>query len=85
MKTTTIPWSHKGADYLVTATITPGRKQSYGQPEEYPELEVINIQVDGNPGHITDDLYCTASGDDQLYQAALNQLSEDAQDAPDTD
>ena len=35
--TATVGWSYKDADYQVSVTVSGGRAQTYGQPEEYPE------------------------------------------------
>ena len=78
--TAEISWSHGDADYLVTVLVSGGRKESYGQPEEYPELEVTNIEVDGNSGPITDDLYAVAQDDDKLYKDTMEFLSARAED-----
>ncbi len=59
------PGSHAGCEgeneYVVTYTMTPGRPASGptyacgGTPEEYPEVELINVNRDGMVGVQTDD------------------------------
>ena len=75
-KTTTVSWSHEGRDYQVTVSVSGGRKQTYGQPEEHPELEVVEIEWDGAPvDRMAEELYGIAQESDEVYERAMEQLS----------
>lgn len=70
-----VPWEYKGYDYIVTCKMTSGVRESYWAPEELPEMEIVDIQVDDGDsgGPITEEMYTAADEDDNLYERACEQ------------
>lgn len=78
-RTVFVPWSWGEADYTVECRVSPGCRQTYGQPAEDAELEVTGMEGDGP---ITDEMYIYASESDRVYESALEILAAEFTDKP---
>lgn len=45
MNTTTIGFEHRELDFEATVKFSGGRPQTYGQPAEEPEMEVVEVEL----------------------------------------
>ena len=74
-----VPFSWKGGDYMVEIKIIPGSTgKRFGPhpldpplPDEPAEIEVVGMEVDGEPGMITEETYIAAQESDAVWMAAM--------------
>ena len=74
-----VPFSWKGGDYMVEVKIIPGSTgKRFGPhpldpplPDEPAEIEVVGMDVDGEPGMITEETYIAAQESSAVYDAAM--------------
>ncbi len=79
MTTVFVPFHWQGADYRAEVRIIPGSTgKRFGPhpldpplPDEPAEIEVVGMEVDGEPGMITEETYIAAQESDAVYEAAM--------------
>ena len=79
MKTVFVPFSWNGGGYMGEVKIIPGSTgKRFGPhqldpplPDEPAEIEVVGVEVDGEGGMITEEIYIAAQESSAVYDAAM--------------